>query len=229
MKKIRNIKLLFVSTISVLFLWSCSEASGQGTITMVVSGSVHGQLDPCGWKKNPLGGLSRKLVGVNELKKKGLDPIILDAGDLFFSTPEITVNNRKSEIFRAKAILEGYEKIGCDLLNIGKYELAAGMPFLKDIMTSTQIPLISANIRDSKTGKLIFRPYSILERNSLKIGIIGLTNVQSSEKNGFSVDDYKIAGNKYIKQLKSQVDIIALLINADRSTQQKLLKDFLLK
>ena len=193
---------------------------------MVVSGSVHGQLDPCGWKKNPLGGLSRKLVGVNELKKKGLDPIILDAGDLFFSTPEITVNNRKSEIFRAKAILEGYEKIGCDLLNIGKYELAAGMPFLKDIMTSTQIPLISANIRDSKTGKLIFRPYSILERNSLRIGIIGLTNVQSSEKNGFSVDDYKIAGNKYIKQLKSQVDIIALLINADRSTQQKLLKDF---
>ena len=152
----------------------------------------------------------------------------MDAGDLFFSTPEITVNNRKSEIFRAKAILEGYEKIGCDLLNIGKYELAAGMPFLKDIMTSTQIPLISANIRDSKTGKLIFRPYSILERNSLKkIGIkIGLTNVQSSEKNGFSVDDYKIAGNKYIKQLKSQVDIIALLINADRSTQQKLLKDF---
>ena len=48
MKKIRNIKLLFFSTISVLFLWSCSEASGQGTITMVVAGSVHGQLDPCG-------------------------------------------------------------------------------------------------------------------------------------------------------------------------------------
>tara|TARA_A100000164_G_scaffold382138_1_gene438867 strand:- start:2101 stop:2247 length:147 start_codon:yes stop_codon:yes gene_type:complete len=48
MKKIDNIKLLFFCTVFILSLWSCSEASGQGTITMVISGSVHGQLDPCG-------------------------------------------------------------------------------------------------------------------------------------------------------------------------------------
>ena len=165
-------------------------------------------------------------MGVSEIKKKGVNPIILDAGDLFFSTPKITVNNRKSEVFRANAILKGYEKIGCELLNVGEYELAAGLPFLKEIKTNTQIPFISANIIDSKTGELIFKPYSILERNSIRIGIIGLTTTNSNKKNGFSIDDYKIAGNKYIKEIKSQVDLIALLINTDRATQQKLSKDF---
>jgi len=32
---------------SCLMFWSCSETSA-GTFTMVLSGSVHGQLDPCG-------------------------------------------------------------------------------------------------------------------------------------------------------------------------------------
>ncbi len=39
---------------SLLFLtmmfpyWSCSKVSGYETVTLVMSGSVHGQLDPCG-------------------------------------------------------------------------------------------------------------------------------------------------------------------------------------
>jgi uncharacterized membrane-anchored protein len=46
MKKI--IPLIIFSIIMALTIWSCSKASGKGMITMVVSGSVHGQLDPCG-------------------------------------------------------------------------------------------------------------------------------------------------------------------------------------
>lgn len=40
--------LTLLSIIAAMTSWSCKKASGQGTITMVVSGSVHGQLDPCG-------------------------------------------------------------------------------------------------------------------------------------------------------------------------------------
>ncbi len=41
-------KMIMLGMVSAMTLWSCSKASGQGSITMVVSGSVHGQLDPCG-------------------------------------------------------------------------------------------------------------------------------------------------------------------------------------
>ncbi|MDP7036684.1 MAG: hypothetical protein QF453_02000 [Candidatus Marinimicrobia bacterium] len=32
----------------VLMISSCTEVSGHGSVTIVLSGSVHGQLDPCG-------------------------------------------------------------------------------------------------------------------------------------------------------------------------------------
>jgi len=42
------IKHSILSLVMMLTILSCSKTSGQGSITMVLSGSVHGQLDPCG-------------------------------------------------------------------------------------------------------------------------------------------------------------------------------------
>ena len=117
---------------------------GQGQATLVVTGSVHGQLDPCGWKKKPLGGLSRKLVSINTMRQEGSAPVILDAGDLFFSTSVLDGSNRVSEQFRAIAILKGYEKIGCDAINVGQYELSEGIEILLESEQKSKIHLISA-------------------------------------------------------------------------------------
>ena len=154
----KRIPVTIISMILFATIWSCTKATGQGSITMIVSGSVHGQLDPCGWKKNPLGGLSRKFSKINELRQSGLDPVVLDAGDLFFSTDNLTDNNRESEYFRASVILDGYEKIGCDVINVGRYELIAGLEFLKKMDTKCNIPFVSGNLRDSMTGELLFEP-----------------------------------------------------------------------
>ena len=61
-----------------------------------------------------MGGLSRKLTAINDLRYHGKDPIILDAGDLLFTVPSVVDSNRASEIFRGSAMLDGFEKVGCD-------------------------------------------------------------------------------------------------------------------
>ena len=68
-----SIKSYFIFIMMFMTMWSCTKTSAHGTITMVMSGSVHGQLDPCGWKKNPLGGLSRKYVKIKEMMERGDD------------------------------------------------------------------------------------------------------------------------------------------------------------
>ena len=83
-----------------IFNTSCENPSKEAKIKMVLTGSVHGQLDPCGWKKNPLGGLSRKFIAIEDMRKAGDDPLILDAGDKFFSKTNININNINSEKFR---------------------------------------------------------------------------------------------------------------------------------
>lgn len=43
------IKLSITSFLMLLIGWSCSEANGQeSSLTMILTGSMHGQLDPCG-------------------------------------------------------------------------------------------------------------------------------------------------------------------------------------
>ena len=42
------IKYSLLFSIVGLIALSCSDARGNGNFTMILSGSVHGQLDPCG-------------------------------------------------------------------------------------------------------------------------------------------------------------------------------------
>ena len=80
-----------------------------------------------------MGGLSRKISYVNTLKNNKINPIILDAGDALFAHPKYSLESLPGVKYKAKAFLEGYEKIGCDALNIGEYDLAAGYKFLKSL------------------------------------------------------------------------------------------------
>ena len=161
------------------------------------------------------------------MREKGENPLILDAGDMFFSTTSINTNNLKSEKHRCETMLSGYEKIGCDGFNIGKYELLAGISYLKKMeKIYTNVPFISANIRDKKTNKLIFSPYKILQRENLSIGVIGLANMVPDTMKSIIVDDYVKSGNEFIKKLKNDVDVIVLLVNSERNTHASMAKNF---
>jgi 2',3'-cyclic-nucleotide 2'-phosphodiesterase (5'-nucleotidase family) len=139
-----------------------------------------------------------------------------------FSKPALHDSTRESEFYRATAVIEGFEKIGCDAINVGHYELAAGLPLLLGLTKTTSIPFISANLRDFYTDELLFDPYLMIQRDGLTLGIIGLTDLVPDSVDGVVVDDYVVAGDEYISKLKNQVDMIVLLVNSDRSTYKNL-------
>ena len=169
-----------------------------------------------------MGGLSRKITAINELRDKGVNPIILDAGDLLFTTSTLVDSNRASEIFRGSAMITGFNKIGCDAINVGQFELAAGLDTLMKIASQTSIPFISANLLDSNTEELIFKPYTLIDRGGIKFGVIGLTDLVSDTIEQLIVDDFAIAGNIYLSAMEGRVDMTVLLINSDRSTYSEL-------
>ena len=173
-----------------------------------------------------MGGLPRRLTKINEIRTSDSNPLIVDAGDFFFSTTKINIGNKQSEKIRAESILKGYEKIGYDILNVGEYETLVGLPFLKRMSEKVSVPFISANLKDKSTNQLIFDPYKIINRNNLTIAFIGLTNNLADTSNTILMDDYLESGKKYIKEVSSKSDMIVLLVNADRSTQSELVDAF---
>ncbi len=156
------------------------------------------------------------------MRDAGINPIILDAGDLLFSTKNIDATNKNSEIFRANAILEGYQKVGCDAINVGHYEVLNGLSFLREMEKTTDIPFISSNLKDSKSGELLFDPYIIFERGELKIGVIGATDLIPDTMKTIQSSDFIESCNRFAKELKDKVDIVVALVNASRSTQNGL-------
>ena len=160
------------------------------------------------------------------MRQEGRDPVILDAGDLFFSTPELNDSNRVSEQFRANAILKGYGKIGCDAINVGHYELSAGLEFLLESARRSTTPFISANLRDADTYKLLFEPYLLIQRQGLTIGVVGLTNLVPDTTSAVVMEDYLAAGRRAIDRIRGQVDVVVVLVNSERKSYGVLPQEF---
>ena len=173
-----------------------------------------------------MGGLSRKLSYINILRNKNVNPIILDVGDALFAHPQYALPNLPSVKYRAKAILEGYEKIGCDALNIGEYDLAGGYHFLKSLEKNSTIPFVSANLREKETGDLAFKPYVIVKQNKLIIGIIGVTDYLPNVITELRKENYLETGQDYIKKLRDEVDILIMMVNGNINQKDTILKSF---
>jgi hypothetical protein len=73
----------------------------------------------------------------------------------------------------ADLIISSYNIMGCDAFNIGAYDLALGIEFLKKKEKIAKFPFLSANILDTH-GKPIFTPSIIKKINGVKVGIFGI-------------------------------------------------------
>jgi len=160
------------------------------------------------------------------LLEQGKNLVILDAGDAFFSPRAIKTSRSKSNLLKAETIAHGYESIGCDAFNVGTHDLALGFEFIDSLQASTNLPFISANIVVKESGDLAFKPYIIIKKGELKIGVIGLTDKVPAKATELTILDYKKTGVEYITNLRPQVDILVMLVNANRQDYEKLKVEF---
>ena len=214
------IKMLKLIYILIVFCPLFSIESDNGNIlTIIGTTNVHGEIDPCGWKKKPLGGLARKATVIKNLKAEGINPLILDAGDLLFKKnildPGVTLDVAK---VNAEIIIDSFNEMGCDAFSVGSKDFAGGLDFILDQYKKSNFPFLSANIVN-KSGQLIFEPYTILKSNNINIGVIGLTSV--FDNNEIQILDPIASLKNILKEVNKKSDVVILLFNA---TQQDLTK-----
>ncbi|HOF59079.1 MAG TPA: bifunctional UDP-sugar hydrolase/5'-nucleotidase [Candidatus Cloacimonadota bacterium] len=143
--------------------------------------------------------------------------LLLDAGDFFQGRPVGTVT-------KGKAVIDYMNAIGYDAMTIGNHEYDIADTELIKTLADAEFPILSCNIIDRHTGKLVpyTLPYIILERMGVRIGIIGFTTTDT-EKMSFpenikNVDfvDEKESVSKYVDIVRNQenVDIVIVLGHA---------------
>jgi len=132
----------------------------------------------------------------------------------------------EADKLRAQTVIKGYETIGCDVINVGGFDMAAGIDYLQQIIDSTDIPFISANIIDSKTKKNLFPPHHIIENKGLSVGVIGLTDFIPPHIRRVKIEDFVTVGKAQIAELRNKVDIVVVLANVNRDKNKLMNKEF---
>jgi len=216
---INKMFLITILLISLVLSLNPYSSFGNGTpLTLIYSSNTLGELEPCGTcpETGDNGGLARRAHYVKKVREEVKNLLVLDGGDAlvmsYFDRPSEREKARK----RAEFVLKVYEKMGYGALNIGNTDLALGVEYLRHLEKKSKILFISANLKDKKTRKPIFKPYLIKEVEGVKIGILGLitteisANIQKELKN-YSIENPTKTATETISRLTASCDhIIAL-------------------
>ncbi len=123
--------------LALLVLASCSAAAKENAVTIVYSGNLDGELEPCGCTaEGDMGGIKRRVTAIDRLRDKNPHLVLISAGGLLTS---YTANEK----LISKYILEGFDALRYDAVALQWSDLAYGTDFI----APSGLPWVSSNWR----------------------------------------------------------------------------------
>ncbi|ESU26458.1 putative secreted 5'-nucleotidase [Flavobacterium limnosediminis JC2902] len=140
-------------------------------LTILHTNDVHSHIDPfpSDHPKNPnMGGVSRRAALVEQIRKDEKNVLLLDAGDIFQGTPYFNYYGGELE-FKLMSMLQ------YDVATMGNHDFDNGLDGFYAQLPHAKFDFVSANY-DFKNTILngLVKPYKILHKDGIKIGIFGL-------------------------------------------------------
>jgi len=160
---------------------------------------------------------------IKELRASGERFALVDSGDaLFGSVPErLNPYRTRQYVEKAKVIIEAYNHMGYQAMAVGDTELGIGLERLKALESRMRFPLLCANLRAAKTGKLVFKPSAVLKVGDLKIGVFAVIMNTLDPRflkrvaPGVRLEDCVSAAVKEAEALRPKVDLVVGLLHAN--------------
>jgi 2',3'-cyclic-nucleotide 2'-phosphodiesterase/3'-nucleotidase len=119
--------------------------------------------------------LARAATAVDSLRRKFPGQVVVvDAGDALEGTPFATYYGGV-EPQDPHPIVDAMNQVGYDAATLGDHDFAFGVPLLDRAISAATFPFVSANVRVLPEDTLELRPYVVLQRNGIRVGIAGFT------------------------------------------------------
>ncbi len=106
--------------------------------------------------------------------REGSNLILLDNGDMLQGTPAAWYANFVQEADQ-NLFSRVMNFVGYDAATIGNHDIEAGPEVYNRLKEEFDFPWLGANVLDANTGEPYFKPYTIIERQRIRIAILGLT------------------------------------------------------
>ena len=212
---------------NLLALACLALSTASSAFTLVHTNDVMGDLEPCGCRSNPQGGLPRK---ANLLKRlNDTDLLQLDAGNLLFSSVTVPEPLRAQAETQAEWLLKGHTLLKHNAMTPGEKDFALGLKTFKKLMKPSGISVLAANLVDSKSGQPAFEKSRIYlgKTNAgrpLRVAVIGVYGDQLPLPIGLKALPAHAAVKQEIQKLKKKSDLIIVLSHQGLDADQELAK-----
>ncbi|MDZ4121906.1 MAG: bifunctional UDP-sugar hydrolase/5'-nucleotidase [Candidatus Cloacimonadaceae bacterium] len=165
-------------------------------------------------KRHELGGYSELESVLNIARAEVTRSIYLDAGDQQTGS---AFSGLKFNDAVGGAVIEVFNLLKLDAACLGNHEFDISLANTKKLIELAKYPCITTNITNKQDNANFNRPYTIIETDSLRIGVLGLTLVELPEKvraanvKDINILPYQEAIEAYIDEVHAKSDLIVLL------------------
>ena len=157
-----------------IFVSPATAANTTGAVSelnLIFHGSVQGEIEDCGCKGKPLGGLARR-AAILESTRAECGPqdctLVIDCGSLLGRT------DAKGQA-QSAFVVEETAKLGYEAVGVGAWDLRHGVEHLREV-ENAGIRYTNANLLDAASGKPAFTPYRVREVNGVRVGMISVAS-----------------------------------------------------
>ncbi len=207
-------KKTIIISLALMCLTTMTMAKKEKTVTLklVETSDVHGAFFPYNFtERKPMQGtMARVSTYLKEQRKLyGKNLILMDNGDILQGQPTSYYTNyvKTDEPNIAAAVINYLQY---DAQTFGNHDVETGHAVYDKWIKDLNCPTLGANIIDVNTGKPYVAPYTILQRDGVKIAILGMLTpaipnwLHENLWKGLRFEEMIASTRKWVKVLKEE-------------------------
>jgi 2',3'-cyclic-nucleotide 2'-phosphodiesterase (5'-nucleotidase family)/nucleoside phosphorylase len=203
----------------LLGLFTNSALPEEREVVILYTNDFHSAIEPIpaywlpGEPKRNLGGAAHLMTLVERIRReealRGVPVFLFDTGDMF--------TGMLAKLTEGEALIEMMITLRYDALGIGNHEFDYGWENFRRQMFRAPFPVLGANIFYKDSDIPFAPPHAILERNGIRLGVIGIIGqdaksvVLPSFVEELRFEDPAAAIARSMEELESEVDLVVVL------------------
>jgi 5'-nucleotidase len=205
---------------------SMQSVCAQKELMILHTSDTHSRIETIqpGEKNEGMGGFARRASVIDEKRGEDSDLLLFDCGDFSQGTPYYN-------FYKGDIEVKLMNQMKYDAGTIGNHEFDFGLDNMARLFKMADFPIVCSNYDVSATVlKDLVKPYIILKRKGVKIGVFGLGAqleglVQADKCAGIIYNDPVETATKMAKMLRKEkkCDVVILLSHLGQEYDRKLI------
>ncbi|MGF1734951.1 bifunctional metallophosphatase/5'-nucleotidase [Photobacterium satsumensis] len=163
-----------------------------------------------------IGGIPYLATLIKQVQAEEGTSFLLDAGDIYTGS--------LSKKTLGKLSFDLYSAMGYDVITLGNHEFEYGWESLRDTMPRARFPVLNANIVYENGDVQFAQPYTILERDGVRIGVVGVMGIDAfyntmwkGNRKGLTIKDPIETAQHWVDEIRDEVDMVVVLTHQNKT------------